>query len=176
MKQVKCGSIGVMILIWAVTVFSIRAQSDGVAKTPLAKHMIKAFADAGIQMELPAVVPSESSSTNGILIMLHPTSRGEHAEQGYCIKIHARRLSKAESDSNNRMAANPLTDGFNKWYTTNHPSLDIWKTPNLWHIRKDMPTPEGLSLFIDGQVTGTTSVDQDLVEAKRIVESIKPLR
>lgn len=165
-----------MVFFGVVTWFTIQAQSDGLRKTPLEKRMTKVFEDAGVQMELPDAVSSESSSKKDVLIMLHPTGQGEQAEQGYCVKIHVRRLSKAELDSNGRMAAHPLTDDFNKWYTTNHPSLDIRKAPKVWRIRKDVPTPGGLSLFIDGQVTVTKSVDADLTETRRIVESIKPLR
>jgi len=176
MTRTACVGIIAMVLFGVPIQSTIQAQTADSARTFLDKHTAKVFDDAGVQMELPDVVPFESTSKKDVLIMLHPTGHGEKAEQGYCVKIHVRRLSKAELDSNKRLATNLLTDDFNKWYTTNHSSLDVRKTPKLWCVRKDVPTPDGLSLFTDCQVTVTKSADADLLETKRIIESIKALR
>jgi hypothetical protein len=168
-------AITVAVLLPFVPQVILRAQSNDLSKAPLEKRTTKVFNDTAIQMELPDVA-SVSSSKKGVLIMLHPTTEGEQAEQGYCVKINVTRLSKEETESNSRMATHPLTDEFNKWYTTNHPSLDLRKAPKTWRMRKDVPTPGGLSLFVDCQIAVTKSLDADLLETRRIVESVKPLR
>jgi hypothetical protein len=169
-----------MITVWAFSValvpFVLDAQSNDVHKLLPEKLVTKKFDDAGIQMELPAEVPSESSSKKSVLIMLHPASQNEQAEQGYCVKILIRRLSKADLESNSRIASDPLTDDFNKWYKTNHPSLEIRKDTKNWRLRKDVPILDGSSLFVDARITITASVDADLAEVKRIVDSVKPLQ
>jgi hypothetical protein len=160
----------------AIGIFILFAPEFGFLEASPDQYVTKIFNDAGVQMELPVMVPFESDSPKGVLIMLHPISPGQHAEQGYLVKINVRWFSKSETDSNARIASNPLTDDFNKWLNTKHPTLDIRKGSKDWRVRKDIETSDGRCLSIDCQLTVTDLVNTNLAEIKRIVDSIKPQR
>ena len=144
-------------------------------RTPLERHAIKVFSDAGVQMDVPLAAPFMSSGTNGILVMLHPISRGRLAEPEYLVEIDIRRISKEDFDSHSQEASRSLTDDFNKWLNAKHPSLDIRKDSRVWYIRKDMETPSGQILSIDCEIRVTQFAEKDLLVINRIVESVKPL-
>jgi hypothetical protein len=137
---------------------------------------ITMFPEAGIQMALPPAVPFKLSDTNGVLIMLHPVSGKQAAEQGYLMKIAVRRITRKESAAYSRVASNPLTDAFNRWYTTSHIELDTNKANHQWYVRKNVKTPDGVELFIDCQLEAKENDCTLLSELKWIANSITPVR
>jgi hypothetical protein len=161
------------VVLAAVGVLLLRANRHG-RGAPLEEQASRAFHDAGVQMEVPSIVASKTSDTNGVLLMWRVVSRADEPE--YCVNLYVCRISKAEMDSNIRVASRPSTDAFNKWRSANHPTVSVRKDEKFWHVRKDVDTSNGQRLLIDCDIRVTQFAEMDLFEVERIVESVKPLR
>jgi hypothetical protein len=158
------GIVLVIILLW---------PQRGLQRTSLAEHKHTVFRDAGIQMEIPTKTPFVSSSSAGVLIMVHRVSRGWQAEAEYLIKIDVIRISRMSMDNRLKFASQPTSDHIQQWRYKIHSRLDVRKEPDIWYIRKDVEIPDGSFIFIDGELKVTEYVETDLFEINRIIESIK---
>jgi hypothetical protein len=168
--------IGFGLLLGIVMLLVMGWPKQGLRRTSLAEHRLAVFKDAGLQMEIPTETPFVSSSPAGVLIMVHRMSRGLRAEADYLIKVDVRRISKASMDRRLEFASQPSSDNIQQWRYKMHSRLDVRKESALWYIRKDIETPEGEFLFVDGELKATEFAETDLSEIKRIVESIRPTR
>jgi len=169
-KSKILGNIVIMLLLGAaISLMWACRRSPATGKA-----VTKVFEDAGLQMETPVAPEFESTHSNRVLVMFHPFGGGLFTEGNYRVQITVVRISKADLDAKSQIAAG--TYEFYEWYTTNHPNLDIRKEGPFWHLRKDIQTPSGEYLYVDGQVQDFGSSETNLAQAKQTIESIKPLR
>jgi hypothetical protein len=169
-KSKILGNIVIMLLLGAaISLMWACRRSPATGKA-----VTKVFEDAGLQMETPVAPEFESTHSNRVLVMFHPFGGGLFTEGNYRVQITVVRISKADLDAKSQIAAG--TYEFYEWYTTNHPNLDIRKEGPFWHLRKDIQTPSGEYLYVDGQVQDYGPSETNLAEAKQTIESIKPLR
>jgi len=179
-RQVLVGLVVAVIICVAMLLLAVLWLTPGLRRTPLTEHNQKIFEDVGVQVEIPAKTPFISSDSTGVLIMVHEISRGLRAESAYLIKVHVRRMSNGEMDERlefiSRSSGNDSASEYYRWRYRLHPRMDIRKESDLWYIRKDIETPGGEILSVEGEIRVTESAEVDLTEATRIVESIKPTR
>ncbi len=138
----------------------------------MVEHKLTRFDDAGIQMEIPIGAPFVSSSPTGVLIMLHRINRGLRAEAGYIVTLHVQRFGKASMDDRLEFASQATSD-FQQWRYKMHSRLNTRRESGLIYVRKDMETPAGEFLCVDVEIFETESVERDLADVERMIESIK---
>jgi hypothetical protein len=144
---------------------------QGLSRTPLNEHKVVVFEDAGLQMQIPAETPFVSSNPAGVLVMLHQIKRGFQAEAGYIIQVHVMRKSKASMNASEEFASK-ASDELQQWRHRIHSVLDVRKAGRVWCVRKDIETPKGDFLSVDGEITVTEFADTDLAEVNRMIGSI----
>ena len=171
-KQFLVGLIVVVAVCVAMLLLMVLWPKQGLRRTSLAEHKVAIFKEAGFQVEIPTETPFVSSSFAGALIMVHEIRRGFRAETGYLMKVHVMRKAKASMDDSVEFASK-TGDVIQQWRYRMHSHLDVRKTAGLWYVRKDIETPEGEFLSVDGELMVTEFVETDLSEIRRIIESIK---
>ena len=164
------------LILWTSLATTALAQSNNLTDKYLAGYETNTIAEMDVSVQLPSVVPFKSVGEKSTLIMLRPTEGDEQAEQGYCIKISLKYLSKESMDFNGRIAADDNESDFHRWYASRHPDLGVKKLAKIWWLRKDVLISDGRFLFVEGNLSVTKKADSDLVCMERIIDSIKPLR
>ncbi len=140
------------------------------------KHSRTVFEDIGLQIDLPSGPAFKSSDQKELLVMLYPTGGGLSREPEYHIKVMVSRVSKEELDARARRASKSGADAFNRWVAASHPSLDVRRQGLFWFLRRDIPSATKGILSVRCEAFERDPPKDMLVEATRIVESIKPLR
>jgi hypothetical protein len=162
----------VKVFIIGLTVFVLGACSER-----RSWPSIEEFQDAGVQMELPAKPSTESISAKGVLVAFHPGRVvGFADEQEYMLKIYVERVSQVNYDSQTLWTTNLPLEDFSRWDNGSHSNLDVRKEKAYYNLRRDVKAPSGEFLVIRGELYITNSVEEDLAEAQRIVQSVKALR
>jgi len=151
-------------------------QKPALQRTSFAEHRLTLFKDAGLQMEIPTHTPFVSGNASGVLIMIHRMSRKLQGEADYLIKLPVSRKSNSSMELRKEFASQTSPDQLQKWRYKLHSRLDVRKEPTIWYVCKDIETPGGDFLCADAEINVTESIEDDLSETQRIIESIRPLR
>ncbi len=97
-------------------------------------------------------------------------------EREYVVKVNVERRSQTDYQSLTLWTTNLPPGDFSGWDNGSHTNLDVRKERSYFYLRRDVTTPSGDYLVIRGELYITNSVEEDLVVARRMIESVKALR
>jgi len=139
------------------------------------------FPSLGIRMQIPSSKTEIIKTENGNVCIRANQLPGEEPGLGHMFFIGMTKISNACMQTRWRKAASE-TNLYSKWLNERHDTCDLKEAPWMVSLRRDIPLSDGSWIRVSAMVHAYDMggkpyiVPEDVTLAKRMIESIEPIK